>query len=118
LSESRKLIANPTNYELTEIDFRFLGACLQSHTANPIGLAFYRISNNLRNVNEALLQIASIKLERMGLLSKTIETDEQDGYDYYAYSITEIGIDVLLKNEHIFHPKAKVMSASFDDMDF
>ena len=41
----------------------------------------------------------------MGLLSKAIETDEQDGYDYYAYSITELGIDILLKNESIFQPK-------------
>jgi hypothetical protein len=118
LSETRKLIANPTNYELSEIDFRFLGACLQSHTANPIGLEFYRISNNLRGVSEALLQIASIKLERMGLLSKTIETNGQDGYDYYAYSITEIGIDALLKNEHIFHPKPPAAPAGFDDIDF
>lgn len=118
LSETRKLIANPANYELSETDYRFLGACLQSHTADPIGLPFYRISNNFRGVNEALLQIASIKLERMGLISKTIETNSQEGYDYYAYSITEIGIDVLLKNEHIFHPKAPLRPSNLNDIDF
>ena len=78
---------------------------MQSHTSDPVGLAYHRIANNFRTVNDALLQIASIKLERMGLLSKAIETDEQDGYDYYAYSITELGIDILLKNESVFQPK-------------
>ena len=105
LSESRKIVANPAYYELSEVDFKFLAACLQSHTSDPVGLAYHRIANNFRTVNDALLQIASIKLERMGLLSKAIETDEQDGYDYYAYSITELGIDILLKNESIFQPK-------------
>lgn len=105
LSESRKMVANPTDYELSEVDFKFLAACLQSHTSDPVGLAYHRIANGFRTVNDALLQIASIKLERMGLLSKTIETDEQDGYDYYAYSITELGIDILLKNESVFQPK-------------
>ena len=105
LSESRKIVANPADYELSEVDFKFLAACLQSHTSDPVGLAYHRIANNFRTVNDALLQIASIKLERIGILSKAIETDEQDGYDYYAYSITELGIDILLKNESIFQPK-------------
>jgi Predicted nucleotide-binding protein containing TIR-like domain len=106
LSETRKLIANPTNYQLGEFDFRFLAACLQSHTAHPTGLPFHKISSDLRGVDEVLLQIASIKLERMGLLNKSIETEDLEGneYDYYSYSITEIGIDVLLKNEHVFLP--------------
>ena len=102
LSETKRLIANPSNYDLTDLDFRFLAACLQSHTANPVGLAFHQISNNFRGVSDALIQIASIKLERMGLLSKSIETDEQNQYNYFAYSITELGIDHLLKNQDIF----------------
>lgn len=105
LSETRKLAANPANYELSEIDLKFLGGCLQSHTSDPIGMSFHRIANTLRGVNDTLLQISSIKLERMGLLSKSIETDKQDGYDYYGYSITEQGIDHLLKNESIFLPQ-------------
>lgn len=104
LSESRKVIANPANYDLSEVDFKFLAVCLQSHTSEPVGLAYYRIANEFRTVNSALIQIASIKLERMGLLSKTIEVEEQDGSDYYAYSITELGIDILLKNERVFQP--------------
>lgn len=115
LSESRALIANPANYELKEQDYKFLAACLQSHVADPVGLSFHRISNNFRGVSESILQITSIKLERMGLISKTIETDPQDGYDYYSYSITELGVDELLKNEDTLQPKAQVEPDYYDD---
>lgn len=99
LSESRTIIANPTNYELKEQDYKLLATCLQSYVADPICLPFHRISNNFHGVNEAILQISLIKLERMGLITKSIETDHQDGYDFYTYSITELGVDELLKNE-------------------
>nr|WP_032073012.1 nucleotide-binding protein [Vibrio sp. 04Ya090]BAO48294.1 hypothetical protein [Vibrio sp. 04Ya090] len=105
LSESKKIIANPVNYELKEQDFKFLAACLQSHTAEPMGLPFHRISNDFRGVNEAALQISLIKLERMGYLSKTVETDQHNEYDFYTYSITDMGIDVLLQNEDVLQPK-------------
>lgn len=115
LSETKKIIANPANYELKNQDYRFLAACLQSHTNDPVGLAFFRISNSLRGVNESILQLSLIKLERMGLISKTVETDEQDGYDYYAYSITELGIDELLNNEDTLQPKVIEPSKNFED---
>lgn len=106
LSESKKIIANPSNYVLKEQDYKFLSACLESHTAEPVGLPFHRISNNFRGTNEAVLQISLIKLERMGYIGKTVETDHQYGHDYYAYSITEMGVDVLLQNEDLLQPKA------------
>lgn len=115
LSESKKLIANPTSYELKAQDYKFLAACLQSHTADPVGLPFYRILNSFRGVNEAALQISLIKLERMGYVSKTVETNHQDGYDFFAYSITEMGIDELLKNESALQPKESAPSESFDE---
>lgn len=115
LSESKRIVANPTSYELKDQDYKFLAACLQSHTADPVGLSFHRISNSFRGANEAALQISLIKLERMGYVSKTVETDHQDGYDFFAYSITEMGIDELLKNEDALQPKAPEPSDSFDD---
>ncbi|WEI14479.1 nucleotide-binding protein [Acinetobacter soli] len=114
LSESKKIIANPVNYELKEQDYKFLAACLQSHTADPFGLPFHRISNNFRGVNEAALQISLIKLERMGYLSKTVETDEYNSCDFYVYFITEMGIDILLQNEDFLEPKAPLPLPSFD----
>jgi hypothetical protein len=115
LSESRAIIANPASYELREQDYNVLAACLQSHVADPIGLPFHRISNNFCGVNDAVLQVSLVKLERMGLVSKSVDTDHQDGYDFYAYSITELGIDELLKNEETLQPKAPQPADSFDD---
>lgn len=115
LSESKKIIANPVSYELKEQDYKVLATCLQSHVADPVGLPFYRISNSFRGVNEAILQVSLIKLERMGLISKSVETDHQDGYDFYAYSISELGVDELLKNEEYLQPKVFKPADHFDD---
>lgn len=105
LSESRAIIANPSNYKLKEQDYKFLATCLQSYVADPIGLPFHRIFNNFCGVDESVIQLSLIKLERMGLISKSIETDHQDGYDFYAYSITELGVDELLSNEEVLQSK-------------
>jgi predicted transcriptional regulator len=119
LSETKKIIANPASYELKNQDYRFLAACLQSHTADPVGLAYFRISNSLRGVNESTLQLSLIKLERLGLISRTVETDEREGYDFYAYSITELGIDELLKNEDVLQPKPiEPQNDGFSDIPF
>lgn len=98
LSESKAIIANPANYALREQDYNFLATCLQSQTVDPLGLPFHRILNNFRGVNDAILQLSLVKLERMGLIDKSIETDH-DGCDFYVYLITSLGIDELLKNE-------------------
>ncbi|EHU4802320.1 TIR domain-containing protein [Vibrio vulnificus] len=104
LSENKRFVANPADYELRDKDYHFLAECLKSQTSNPEGISFYNIYNGLKGVKESVLQVSLIKLERMGLVSKCVETDEQ-GYDYYAYSITELGIDELLKNEDKLEPK-------------
>ena len=105
LSETKRLNANPAQYKLSDVDFEFLASCLQSYTCNPEGLSFNEITNSMQSANQSLLQIASIKLQRMGFLDKTIVTDEHNGYDYFSYLITELGIDILLKNEEKSHPK-------------
>ena len=51
----------------------------------------------------------------MGLIDKSIETDHQDGYDFYAYSITELGVDELLNNEEVLQPKISKPIESFGD---
>jgi len=112
--ESRKIIANPKIYELKEQDYKFLASCLQSYVADPIGLPFHRVFNNFRGVDESVLQLSLIKLERMGLINKFIETDHQDGYDFYAYSITELGVDELLKNEKYLQLEASKIVNTFE----
>lgn len=115
VSATQRIVANPSNYKLTDQDYRFLAACLQSHTCEPRGMPFHRVSNTLRGTSEAVLQLSLIKLERMGLLDKVIETDEQNDYDYFAYSITELGVDTLLKNEDVIQPKRPEPIDGFDD---
>ncbi|KJZ11521.1 hypothetical protein TW85_16990 [Marinomonas sp. S3726] len=117
LSETKRIIANPVEYKLTAADFHFLAACLGSHTNEPGGMQFYQISNSLRTYNDSLLQISSIKLERMGMLEKTIITSEEYENDYFSYKITEYGIDTLLKNEKKIQPSSsnnKLFSSSVD----
>lgn len=115
VSATQRIVANPANYTLTDQDYRFLAACLQSHTCDPRGMPFHRISSSFRGINEAVLQLSLVKLERMGLLDKVIETDEQDGFDYFAYSITDLGVDTLLKNEDAIQPKRPKPVDDFDD---
>ena len=115
LSESRAIIANPTSYNLKEQDYKVLSVCLQSHVADPVGLPFYRVLNSFRGVSEAVLQISLIKLERMGFISKSVETDHQNYHDFYTYSITELGVDELLKNEGYLQPKVLKSEENFDE---
>lgn len=42
------------------------------------------------------LDISAIRLERAGLIERKIEAD-QDGYEYFVYSITEAGVEELLR---------------------
>ncbi|NHO87464.1 nucleotide-binding protein [Pseudoteredinibacter isoporae] len=115
LSESRKIVVNPSSYNLQIQDYKVLAACLQSHTADPVGLRFHMIANSFRGVDESALQVSLIKLERMDYLSKSIETDHHDEYSFYAYSITEMGIDLLLKNEDALGAAAQEHPQIFPD---
>jgi hypothetical protein len=120
LSETKRIIANPSEYKLAKTDFEFLASCLSSHTSDPAGMMLHEISNKLRSISELLLQISAIKLERMGFIEKTIQTDEQYDRDYFSYIITELGIDTLLKNEDVLQPKPQQQQQqqspiSFDD---
>ncbi len=98
-TSKKRLRANPEVYELNETDFKCLSMCSSSHTSYPGGLGFDVIINRLPKIADSQLRISAIKLERMGYVEKTIETDEQDGYDYYAYKITEDGISALLNKK-------------------
>lgn len=118
LSESKRVVANPTSYELKAKDYKFLAACLQSHTNDPVGLDFNSISSKFRGLNDAVLQLSLVKLERMGFISKTVETNHEYGYDYYAYRITEMGVDELLQNEDALQPKAPEPSGFDEEIPF
>lgn len=113
--ENKKIISNPASYDLLEQDLMFLATCLQSHTTDPTGISFFGISNRFRGVSEPMLQISLIKLERLGLISKSVQIDEQNDHEFYTYSITELGIDELLKNEEILKPITPTFSTPEDN---
>jgi len=105
-SESKKLLSNPPNYELQQHDYLTLSECLSSQTSDPEGISLHIISNNLRGTEVPLIQLSLVKLERMGYVSKSVETNNHDGYDFFAFAITDYGIEVLLKNEDMLRTKA------------
>lgn len=98
LPKNVRLKSNLPNYKLDPRDYEFLSACLESHTSVPDGLRFHSISNSLRSIPDNLLRVAAVKLERLNLIEKSVQTDEDNGYDYFSYSITEQGIDELLEH--------------------
>jgi hypothetical protein len=115
-SSNKRIQSNPPLYQLAALDYKVLAACLGSQTSSPNSQSFSNISSSFRKVDDALLQISLIKLERMGYISKSIETDDQYGYDYYCFAISELGIDELLRNEDkLVVPKASESQDSFDD---
>jgi hypothetical protein len=117
-TSKRRLRANPESYELNEYDFECLSMCSSSYTNDPDGLRFNAIIFKLQGIPESQLRISAIKLERMGYVEKTIETDHQDGYDFYAYKITEDGISALLNSERSFDTSSNQNVTSDDDIPF
>jgi len=115
-SSNKRIQSNPPLYKLAALDYMVLAVCLGSQTNSPKSQSFSSISSNIRKVDDALLQISLIKLERMGFISKSIETDDQYGYDYYCFAISELGIDELLRNEdYLALPKGSKTHDSFDE---
>ena len=90
---------NPKHYSLSLLDLKFLSITLSSHTSNPDGLFFHQISNDIGE-DEGKVNLAAIKLERLGYVDKTIEQDSW-GNGLYRYLINDTGIDALLDAEVI-----------------
>jgi hypothetical protein len=118
VSANQVIRANPKTYEMVREDARVLSACLQSYTNLPEGLGFDRISSSLRKIEDQVIQLSLIKLERMEYITKAIETNHEYGFDYYAYKITESGIDFLLSSNLIASaPSAPPQPKGFDSFD-
>jgi hypothetical protein len=119
----RRHVANPPEYSLNKTDLMFLGECAASHTEYPRGLSLFVISAHLGKQSPTATRLSAIKLGRLGYINKSVEVDN-DGDEYYAYSITEGGLDVFLQNEAAysasFHPvpkPARRPAPNFSDMD-
>jgi hypothetical protein len=114
-------VVNPPVFTMTRNDTLFLAQCAVSHLAYPEGLGYHRISNNLR-IPDHSIGISAIKLLKLGYVEKSIDED-RDGSPYYAYKITENGVDAYLALESMLNapepapaPRAKP-APNFSDMD-
>lgn len=89
------------NYQLGDVEHRLLAKVLESYASSPDGVSAWNTFGELEGVEQGILSLAAIKLERMGFLDKSISNDGQ--YEFYAFSITADGIDYLLENEDLLH---------------
>lgn len=89
------------NYQLGDVEHRLLAKVLESYASSPDGVSVWDAFGEIRGVEQGVLSLATIKLERMGFLDTSIAND--GGYDFYAFSITADGIDYLLENEDLLH---------------
>ncbi len=103
-SKTNKQSVNFPEYELDEIDYIFLQKCSASHTSHPEGLTFESLSFSINNrKKEDAIRKSALKLHRMKCIDLSIEVEDFDINDpprqEYYYTITEIGIDLLLKHD-------------------
>ena len=113
LSVNEKAIVNPYDYKLNETTVKILAACVETHTKYTSGLSSYQIGRAVSSTDERLISIQLIKLERMSLIERKLQVEfhNNDEHEYYAYTITNAGIDKLLEYEDVlFMHKAKIKS--------
>ena len=104
------------NYKLGDVEHRLLTRVLESYVSSLDGVSVWNAFNDLKDVKERILNLAAIKLERVGFLDKNIAIDREHNIEYYAFSITANGIDYLLENEELFRrTNERVSQSTFDD---
>lgn len=92
-------VANPPDYKLGDADLLFLAECLRAQVSSPDGRPFYEVTRELNEYSPHTLMMSAIKLERLGYIAKSIEQEQQGYGQYFGYSSTAGGIDVVLQNE-------------------
>ncbi|MCC2974700.1 TIR domain-containing protein [Massilia sp. IC2-476] len=86
------------NYQINPMDIRLLAVTASSQVSSPEGLTHWQISNEMTGTTANVINICALKLLRLGFIERTVRED-RDGEPYYAISITDAGIDILLQNE-------------------
>jgi len=108
-SKVQKLDINNVLNEVSENDLVILSSLLESYNNDVEGLVSWDLPNKIqRSIPSATLNLAVVKLQRVGLIEKENNSDF-NGNEYFSYRLTDYGIDVCLKNEReiekLFPPK-------------
>jgi hypothetical protein len=82
---------------LQDSDYLLLEKLLTTVTRHTGGVSLGQIEGSRRSGKQPSVDLAAIRLERAGLVERTVETN-QDGWDYFVYSITEQGIEELVNS--------------------
>jgi len=117
--QKRRRKKSGCNYKLGDVEHRLLARSLESYMTSPYGVSAWCIFNDLNEIDNPLLVLASIKLERLGYLDKGIGED-MNREEFYTFAITADGIDYLLENEHLLEKAnlkvpEKVSALDYDD---
>jgi len=102
-----------TDVKLSEIDFKFLAVLIATATDSPTGLSLWHIKETLK-IRDPRVDIASIKMEKLGLIQKENDVDG-NGEDIYAYKISQDGLSILLKEEQRLY---KLYEVEEEDLPF
>jgi hypothetical protein len=89
---------NPPQFKLNDADFEFLGIAAASQVSAANGLSSWHFSNALKSWSDQSLNLAALKLLRLGYIEKTIAPD-REGDLVYSMFITDEGVDALLNRE-------------------
>jgi predicted transcriptional regulator len=87
--------------DLNQTDFYVLEEIVSTATTDPTG---YRSNDIKESIKEKLhiqsyrIDLSILKLEKTGRIERKNEHD-QNGYEYYVYSIASSGIEALLERE-------------------
>ena len=95
-----------------------LAKVLERYSYAPDGVEVVSAFREISGVEDGVLSLAAIKLERLGYLDRSISDNGQ--YDYFTFSITADGIDYLLENEELLHQansRSKQKSSDFENFD-
>lgn len=118
LGLNEKVIVNPYDYDVNEVAIKVLAVCLETHTKYPEGLASFSIVQSLKEFDERLITVQLVKLERMSLIERSLKIDNNNGDEYYAYTITDAGIDKLLESEDMLLKQQAKNKVQTDSLDF
>lgn len=88
------------DYTVGQTEMLILARLTSGHISNPEGVSTWQIMNDLHDVPEHFAALGLVKLERLGLIERTIQ-DGQDS-EYYCFALTADGLDHVLEHEAAF----------------